>query len=520
MPVTAVSAPPPRRRSPPGRRAAGAVVAMALAGLGSLLLTQVSVGGSYSAISPRPAAARPGHRRRLRRRLDRVADRRGRVRGRARLGPEQRLVPDRRRRRRGDPLCVAVSGAHGGPWPRSPTATGPPSPWRSPSRCSGLSPRACCSARAASAAPPSRPSRPPPDQPHDEQENPMNMPPIVSPQDWHAAWEELLLEEKELTPRATRWPPQRRRMPRLAVRRATASTARRRLTLPDLFEGRRQLIVYRHFFEPGVAGWPEKGCRGCTMMADQDAHPAHLNARDTTLAYVSRAPQPDIVRWKARRGGGPVVHADRRLRRRLRRRRVARHQRVLPRRRGIFRTYFVDGRGDEALGSTFSYLDITALGRQEDWEDSPAGYPQTRTHPEWWRLPDEYEDEFRPGGGQTAHAGSDHRRRALPGHLRGPRAPGGAADHGRRRFRTGGRSRSARASQRPAATSSATTTATPAAPRRIRPGEPGYTGDDLVADALACSTTSASSGRTSSACRWAPASRSASRSTIPIACGA
>ena len=52
----------------------------------------------------------------------------------------------------------------------------------------------------------------------------------------------------------------------------------------------------------------------------------------------------------------------------------------------IFRTYFVDGRGDEALGSTLSYLDITALGRQEDWEDSPAGYPQTETPPEWWRL--------------------------------------------------------------------------------------------------------------------------------------
>ncbi len=82
-----------------------AVVAMALTGLGSLLLTQVSVGGSYlgdlffALLHPRP-----GHRRRLRRRLDRVADRRGRDRGRAGLGPEQRLVPDRRRGGRGDPV--------------------------------------------------------------------------------------------------------------------------------------------------------------------------------------------------------------------------------------------------------------------------------------------------------------------------------------------------------------------------------------------------------------------------------
>ncbi len=57
----------------------------------------------------------------------------------------------------------------------------------------------------------------------------------------------------------------------------------------------------------------------------------------------------------------------------------------------IFRTYFVDKRGDEALGSAWAYLDITALGRQEEWEDSPEGYPQTQPYG-WWNLHDEYED--------------------------------------------------------------------------------------------------------------------------------
>ena len=71
-------------------------------------------------------------------------------------------------------------------------------------------------------------------------------------------------------------------------------------TLLDLFEGRRQLIVYRFFFEPGVAGWPERGCGGCSFLADQVAHLAHLNARETTLAFVSRAPQLEIERCKAR----------------------------------------------------------------------------------------------------------------------------------------------------------------------------------------------------------------------------
>jgi predicted dithiol-disulfide oxidoreductase (DUF899 family) len=64
-------------------------------------------------------------------------------------------------------------------------------------------------------------------------------------------------------------------------------------SLLDLFDGRRQLIVYRAFFEPGVSGWPEHACRGCSLVADQVAHVAHLNTRDTTLAFVSRAPQTE-----------------------------------------------------------------------------------------------------------------------------------------------------------------------------------------------------------------------------------
>jgi predicted dithiol-disulfide oxidoreductase (DUF899 family) len=73
-------------------------------------------------------------------------------------------------------------------------------------------------------------------------------------------------------------------------------------SLLDLFDGRRQLIVYRAFFEPGVHGWPDHACVGCSNLADQVAHPAHLNARDTTLVFVSRATQADIERVKARMG--------------------------------------------------------------------------------------------------------------------------------------------------------------------------------------------------------------------------
>ena len=59
----------------------------------------------------------------------------------------------------------------------------------------------------------------------------------------------------------------------------------------------------------------------------------------------------------------------------------------------VFRTYVIDNRGDEAMGSTWSYLDITALGRQEEWEDSPEGYPQ-KGNGNWWRRHDEYEADL------------------------------------------------------------------------------------------------------------------------------
>ena len=219
----------------------------------------------------------------------------------------------------------------------------------------------------------------------------MQMPPIVSPQEWAAAHEELLKEEKKLTRARDALAAKRRRMPRMAVEQAYRFEGPAGpVGLHDLFDGRRQLIVYRFFYEPGVGGWPERGCRGCSFVGDQVAHVAHLNARDTTLAFVSRAPQADIERWKARMGweipwytltdafdadfGVDEWHGT---------------NAFLRDGDAIYRTYFVNSRGDEAMGSTWSYLDITALGRQEQWEDSPEGYPQTAPY-EWWNLHDEY----------------------------------------------------------------------------------------------------------------------------------
>ncbi|MFI9237427.1 DUF899 domain-containing protein [Streptomyces sp. NPDC053079] len=221
----------------------------------------------------------------------------------------------------------------------------------------------------------------------------MKTPPIVSPQEWEAAHRQLLVEEKQLTRARDALAAKRRRMPWTAVEKEYEFDGPEgRASLLDLFGGRRQLIVYRAFFEPGVSGWPDHACSGCSMVADHVGHLAHLNARDTTLVFASRAPQPEIGRVKARMGwtmpwytitddfdadfGVDEWHGTNAF--------IRDGDRV-------FRTYFINARGDEALGSTWSYLDMTALGRQETWEDSPEGYPKTPPY-EWWNWHDEYGD--------------------------------------------------------------------------------------------------------------------------------
>src|ERR1700761_5698674 len=94
----------------------------------------------------------------------------------------------------------------------------------------------------------------------------MKTPPVVSPEAWEAAREQLLVKEKALTRARDALAAERRRMPWMAVEQAYAFDGPQgRASLLDLFEGRRQLIVYRAFFEPGVHGWPEHACMGCSL---------------------------------------------------------------------------------------------------------------------------------------------------------------------------------------------------------------------------------------------------------------
>jgi predicted dithiol-disulfide oxidoreductase (DUF899 family) len=226
----------------------------------------------------------------------------------------------------------------------------------------------------------------------------MNLPPVVSPAEWQVAREKLLVKEKEATRARDALAAERRRLPMVEIDKGYVFEGPDGpASLLDLFAGRRQLIVYHFMFAPDVEGWPTAGCDGCSMVVDNIGHLAHLYARDTSFALLSRASLAQIELYKERMGWpvpwfstsgsdfnvdfGVTTDAGETFGLSVFLRDGA----------SIFRTYFTSGRGVEALGSNWTFLDLTPLGRQEDWEESPTGWPQTPRY-EWWRRHDEYED--------------------------------------------------------------------------------------------------------------------------------
>lgn len=224
----------------------------------------------------------------------------------------------------------------------------------------------------------------------------MNLPQIVSREEWLAAHEQLLAKEKAATRTRDALAAARRRLPMMKVdEKYVFNDPNGKVSLLDLFDGRRQLIVYHFMFASTVHGWPSAGCPGCTMFVDQIGHLAHLRARDTSFALVSRAPLANIEQYKKRMGWtipwvsshgsdfnanfGVTTDAGETFRLSVFLRDGA----------DIFYTYFTTGRGVEAIGSVWTFLDLTPFGRQEEWENTPAGRPQTPPYT-WWRRHDEY----------------------------------------------------------------------------------------------------------------------------------
>jgi predicted dithiol-disulfide oxidoreductase (DUF899 family) len=216
----------------------------------------------------------------------------------------------------------------------------------------------------------------------------MELPTIVSEQEWQQSHEKLLAKEKQATRERDELAAERRRQPMTEISADYEFEGPDGVVkLPELFEGRAQLILYHFWFAPD-----EKPCGGCTMFTDQVSPLAHMQARDVSFALVSRAPQDQIEQFKRRMGWSipwyTVIGED------------------FQKARGtseyfsldvyirdgerVFLTYATTARGVEALGSVWTFLDLTPLGRQEEWEDTPPGRPQTPPY-SWWRFHDDYE---------------------------------------------------------------------------------------------------------------------------------
>ena len=225
----------------------------------------------------------------------------------------------------------------------------------------------------------------------------MQTPQIVSRPEWLAAREALLAREKALTRAQDALAAERRRQPWEPVDRDYSFEGPHgAVGLADMFDGRRQLIVYHHMLKKD----DPSPCSGCSMFVDNIGNIVHLNQRDTTLAIVAEAPVDQIETLGQRLGWTlPFYSTSGDFNRDFCD--DAFGLNVFFRHEGrIYRTYYTGYRGVEKLGTIWTFLDITPLGRQETWEDSPAGAPQTEPY-RWWRL----NDEYGPGRGEYACCG-------------------------------------------------------------------------------------------------------------------
>ncbi|WP_114750700.1 DUF899 domain-containing protein [Pleomorphovibrio marinus] len=216
-----------------------------------------------------------------------------------------------------------------------------------------------------------------------------SLPPIASHEEWLLAYEELLIKEKEMTRKLDALAAERRRLPMVLVEDQYNFTGKDGdITLLDLFQGSRQLIVYCAMLEPGA-----KPCSGCSMVMDNIGHNlTHINERDTTFVFTSPAPQEEIVALQKRMGWNAPWYTDKN--RRFADafgagRGFAVNVFIRDDKKRVYRTYYTTGRGGELFDTHFRLLDITPYGRQETWEDSPEGWPQTPPY-QWWRMHDEY----------------------------------------------------------------------------------------------------------------------------------
>ena len=225
----------------------------------------------------------------------------------------------------------------------------------------------------------------------------MQRPQIVTMEEWQAERAVLLEHEKEETHRLDALAAERRRLPMVRIERDYVFEGPDGpVRFPELFEGRNQLVLYHFMFAPGTT----EPCSGCSGVPTTSANLTHLHQRDTTFALMSRAPRDELVSYQERMGWEHLTWYssfantfNRDFGLTTDRGETFSLRAYLRDGDDVFLTYATQGRGVDRMRLDLNLLDITAYGRQEEWEDSPEGWPQTPVG--WWRRHDEYEGAIR-----------------------------------------------------------------------------------------------------------------------------
>ncbi len=218
------------------------------------------------------------------------------------------------------------------------------------------------------------------------------LPPVVDRAAFEAEVDRLRIREKARTREGDAIAAARRRLPMVEVdARLTLTGPRGPVTLLEAFEGRRQLIAYYFMWDAGHSA-PEQ-CEGCTFYTTQVAELSYLHSRDITYAVFCQGPYDESLRYRDFMGWDmPWYSAVGSLDGLLTGRQIGLFHLVCYLRDGdrVFETYWTKRRGVEAMDYSYALMDLTVYGRQEAWEDSPAGWPQrctnTRTdagRPDW-----------------------------------------------------------------------------------------------------------------------------------------
>jgi predicted dithiol-disulfide oxidoreductase (DUF899 family) len=211
----------------------------------------------------------------------------------------------------------------------------------------------------------------------------MAVPPIVDQETWEAALADLRVREKAATRELDAIAAERRRLPMVEMPDYVLEGPNGPIRLLDVFDGRSQLIVYNHMWFPGE----EWQCSGCTGFTSQFTRLEFLDNWDARFVIVTQGPIDEALAYKAKvgnkmewystanspfgedmgapLGGGFQVNV------------------FLRDGETVYRTYNTQGRGTEQLGYTFGLIDLLPYGRQEEWQDSPEGWPQSPTYSRW-----------------------------------------------------------------------------------------------------------------------------------------